>query len=352
MYLHSFNYFRGIAILFIVAGHCLYMSGWVIDSVAEKWFANLVLGGTTLFVFISGFLFHHIYVARFNYQKFMATKIKNVLLPYLVLSIPLVLYFVLVKGGGPYAEYIFSHTPGGLADSIQPIIFYLWTGRILEAYWYIPFIMVIFASSPLVLSFLRLRPAMRLLLVGCLFIIALFIQRPVLNLSVLQSVVYFLPVYLLGVLGSLHRDKVYLHFNGRELPLLIVIMLLALIQAIYYPSFGNLHKSPWLFRLPDVLLVQKIILCVFFMVLFHRMENKTIPFLDTVASASFAIYFIHPYLLWGVQLILNRKYPLLTQLQGPILWLMMTPVILLVSLGIARGVRAVFKSYSRIIIGW
>lgn len=352
MFLHSFNYFRGIAILIIVAGHCLYMSGWEIDSVADKWLANLVLGGTTLFVFISGFLFHHIYAARFTYRKFMATKIKNVLTPYLVLSGPLVLYSVLIKGGGPYAEYIFPPQSRGLADAVQAIIFYLWTGRILEAYWYIPFIMVVFAGSPLVLCFIRLRPTARFLLVGGLFIIALFVQRPVLNLSVLQSVVYFLPVYLFGILVSLHRETVYQYLTGRELHLLLVIVLLALVQAVYYPSFGNLHKQPWVLSLPDLLLVQKILLCLFFTVLLNRLENKTIPFLGTLASASFAIYFIHPYLLWGVQLILDRRYPLLLQLQGPALWLVMTPVVLLVSLGIALGVRRVFKSYSRVVIGW
>jgi surface polysaccharide O-acyltransferase-like enzyme len=239
-----------------------------------------------------------------------------------------------------------------MADAVRAIIFYLWTGRILEAYWYIPFIMVFFAGSPLVLCFIRLRPTARFLLVGGLFLIALLVQRPVLNLSVLQSVVYFLPVYLFGILVSLHRETVYRYLTGRELHLLLVIVLLALVQAIYYPSFGNLHKQPWVLSLPDILLVQKILLCLFFTVLLNRLENKTIPFLGTLASASFAIYFIHPYLLWGVQLLLDRRYPLLLQLQGPALWLVMTPVVLLVSLGIALGVRSVFKSYSRLVIGW
>jgi hypothetical protein len=88
------------------------------------------------------------------------------------------------------------------------------------------------------------------------------------------------------------------------------------------------------------------------MVLLHRFENSSIPLLDTLASTSFAIYFIHPFLLWGIQLVLNRRYPFLIQIQGPVLWLVMTPAVILVSMGIAKGIRCIFKSYSRSIIGW
>jgi peptidoglycan/LPS O-acetylase OafA/YrhL len=61
MHLNSFNHFRAIAITFIVAGHCFGLTGMAITSMMEKTIANLLLGGTSLFVFISGFLFHHIF---------------------------------------------------------------------------------------------------------------------------------------------------------------------------------------------------------------------------------------------------------------------------------------------------
>jgi len=309
MYLHSFNYFRGIAIVIIVAGHCLYMSGWDVDRSVEKWLANLVLGGTTLFVFISGFLFHHIYSARFNYRKFMSTKIKNVLTPYLLISLPYVLYTVLVKGTGPYAEHIFSPEPGLYGSYVRPIALYLWTGRMLEAYWYIPFIMVVFALSPLIMAFIRLRPSMRLLILALLLTLSLFIQRPVLNLSVVQSVVYFLPVYLFGIVVSIHRQTIYDRLAGREAYLLAAAALLALVQAYWYPSFGNLNKPPFQPALPDVLLVQKLLLCVLFTIWLQRFEHRTLPILERLAAGSFAIYFIHPCVLKGVQLIIDRQYP-------------------------------------------
>jgi peptidoglycan/LPS O-acetylase OafA/YrhL len=92
MYLKSFDYFRGLAILFIVAGHsCVY---WAMESLYEKVFANLITGGTTFFVFISGFFFHHVFYPKFQYQLFMAKKVKYVLLPYTLLSLAGFAYFV------------------------------------------------------------------------------------------------------------------------------------------------------------------------------------------------------------------------------------------------------------------
>lgn len=71
MYLHSLEYFRGVAIVFIVAGHCYVLSDWQFPTVLERSLANVLTASTALFVFISGFLFHHVFYPRFNYVKFI-----------------------------------------------------------------------------------------------------------------------------------------------------------------------------------------------------------------------------------------------------------------------------------------
>ena len=81
----SFDCFRGIAILFIVTGHSF--GPWYIDHFGEKVLANLIAGGTTLFVFISGFFFHHIFYESFNLKEFLVKKAKNVFIPYLILTL-------------------------------------------------------------------------------------------------------------------------------------------------------------------------------------------------------------------------------------------------------------------------
>ena len=61
MKLNSFSHFRAVSIVFIVAGHALFTMGMQIDLFVERFFSNLIMGGTGLFVFISGFLFHHVF---------------------------------------------------------------------------------------------------------------------------------------------------------------------------------------------------------------------------------------------------------------------------------------------------
>ena len=143
-FLNSINYFRGIAIILIVLGHCYDLSRWDISNNVENIFYSLTLNGSVYFVFISGFLYYHIFYHRFNYKKFMLKKTQFVFLPYLLFSLVPVLYTVFIGGGGQYL-------PDGLRE--QPFLATIWyfvTGRISYAYWYIPMAMLLFAISPLI----------------------------------------------------------------------------------------------------------------------------------------------------------------------------------------------------------
>ena len=90
------------------------------STVTEKWVANLVVGGTSLFVFISGFLFHHLHASRFDYRRFLTNKVQKVVVPYLALATPLILYRVLIEGSQ--------------AENAS-VARYLLTGKILTGYW-------------------------------------------------------------------------------------------------------------------------------------------------------------------------------------------------------------------------
>lgn len=76
-YLSHLNYFRGIAIVFIVVGHCYILRFIYFDENTSFIFQiikNIATGGTTFFVFISGYLLHHIYSGKFDYENFCSQK--------------------------------------------------------------------------------------------------------------------------------------------------------------------------------------------------------------------------------------------------------------------------------------
>lgn len=352
MFLRSIHYFRALAIVFIVAGHSYGLGAWWIHTVADKTVANIITGGTSLFVFVSGFLFHHVFFPKFCFGSFMMKKIHYVLVPYLVLS-SVFLIAILATRTGFNADQFLLPGEGIYAEYLRPIALYLWTGGVNFTYWYIPFIMVMFLMSPAFVAFIKARSTVRWSVFALFLTVSLALHRPVLNLSVMQSVVYFIPVYLAGILASIHKERIYAVFHRREGYLLAGVLALALLQAVFVATDGNFHKPPFELAGLDVLLVQKLVLCLFLMVFLHRFEHIPSPALDKLAEGSFAIFFIHPFIVLGIEKtsLPSMVADLLPDL--PLLRLaVMTSMVIAVSLLIALLIKKLFRQHSRIIVGW
>ena len=350
-FLKSFNYLRAFAIIMIIAGHSINLSGFEIESILERTFANLILGGSHIFLFISGFLFHHVYYQNFNYQNFIKKKIRFVLFPYLFLSIIPILYFVL-SSTGPHTDFIISNQNNLWTKYIYPFIWYLYTGKINFAYWYIVFILVIFLLQPLFIKYIVLRPTKQIIILILLYSISIFIERPINNINVIQSVIYFTPVYLFGITASIYRSQFYHFLQNKELPILFIVMLLALIQAIYYPNYGSLHKIYFEPALPGIMMVQKFFFILFLLSFLHKYEYTSFSTLDLLASSSFGLFFIHPFVIT-----LIYKFELLVHFNNPkfvtVLWFgIISCIVILVSFVFAKIIKIIFGKKSRMIIGW
>lgn len=343
-FLNSINYFRGIAIILIVLGHCYDLSRWDISNNVEKVFYSLTLNGSVYFVFISGFLYHHIFYQRFNYKKFMLKKTQFVFLPYLLFSLIPILYTVFLDGGGQYL-------PNELRE--QPFLATIWyfvTGRISYAYWYIPMAMLLFAISPVINWIIRSRRVLEAILF--LLPISLIIHRPVDNINPIHSLIYFFPIYLIGIWSSINHKRIYAYLRDHKKKAIIILLAIALgiIQVFVFQQSGNFHKEFWSMTVPDVNLIQKILLCFVFMSVLDLYENSDITSMKKTAQTSFAIYFIHPFLisfLISVTSKLNLTY------QGNFFTLILTTLFIVVaSMVIAYSVKAVFQKNSRYLIGW
>lgn len=347
-FLNSFNYFRGIAIVVIVAGHCFDLADWQAESFTERLVRNLIAGGSCLFVFISGFLFHHVFYPRFDYRTFIAAKVRNVLSPYLILSALPIAYHV-VRRKPHFDGYFLPQGQGVFAEYIVPALKYLYTGAFFIPYWYIPFIMLMFALSPLHVAFIRWRPSVRLAVVLTLLAFALFVHRPVHNFNVLQSLVYFLPVYLLGIVCSQHREWLYRNLTGREPWLLTVVLAIALWQTLGVGHVGNFNKPLFTVAGVDWVLLQKALLCPVLMVVLHRFESRHWPLLGLLASASFGIYFMHA---WVLALAYGIKDGRALGISPYVAWPLGTALVVALSVAVAWLAKLVLRKQSRRVVGW
>lgn len=346
MHINSLNHFRAVAIIFIVAGHCYGLASLEFNTLLEKTVRNLITGGTSFFVFISGFLFHHVFYKKFKYRTFIYSKFKNILIPYFILGIVPVTLYVLSKDNS-YGGFFIQEGRGVLYEYLIPSIKFYWTGGFLIGYWYIPFIFVTFLLSPVYIYFIRARPRVQITVIILFSIVSIFLHRPVGNLSVLHSVIYFSPIYCIGIITSINRGKVYKFLAGKEIDMFFIVIMLALLEA-KLGHVGNYHKSPLHCNGIDIIYFQKLIMCFFLLSFLNKFESYNNYFIHLLASTSFTIFFIHPFLIY---IITNGNF---IYLQGGswFTYLAIVLIIIFISVVIAKTTRKLLPKYSRYIVGY
>ena len=344
MKIKSIHFFRGIAILFIIAGHCLENSIFQLHikleemSAMSKFIYNFILGGTGMFVFISGFLFHSVFYKKFQYGDFVIKKIKNVYIPYLILSIyPIINIFFI------YKQYKFIGFENNNIDILKSI----YTGRHSIGYWYITFIMIVFLLSPIFIKFIESK--YKEIIIGISFIVSLFIHRPIDNLNQIHSVIYFSFFYILGIWVSINREKVLNFLKGKIILLLITAVVIIYLQTFVFIHLGNYHKELFKFKGIDLILIQKTILCLIFFKFLTKFENMKLYFLDKLAEYSFVIYFLHPYVLGKFEL---KIIPLIKGVNVYGIFALEMVTIIIVTISAALILKKILGKYSRYIIGY
>ena len=94
-YIHSF---RALAILSVVATHCICLFEW--DRI--RWQYQLVLSlisnGTLFFVFLAGFLLQYL-SHKFEYGRYLKSKLRHVLLLFVIVSLPMIAVQSLTQSG-------------------------------------------------------------------------------------------------------------------------------------------------------------------------------------------------------------------------------------------------------------
>jgi hypothetical protein len=355
-HLVAIDSFRGLAIVIIIAGHVIGLAGLGPDAFSEKVAVNLFRGGTALFVFISGFLFHYLLPRGFSHRRYLLQKAEFVLLPYLIMSAIPVTYAAVREaqrmrsdGALPLAR-VFEHCHFFIGWAVECLS----TGALLNGYWYVPFILTMFLFAPAFLRYTQLPFTPRLTIMGAATLTAMFVHRPVDNLSVLQSVVYFTPLYLLGINVSIDRKNVLGRLAGKEWLLGIGILGLSFAQVAYCQQYGNMHKPAFEWGGADLNLIQKMLGCLFFYSLFSHVERLNRPVLKTLAAASFALFFLHPVVIATFEecAVQDRLRSICGPLPGVFLWVLWTLVVTMLSYGIAVAIRWFVPGQSRRIIGW
>ena len=349
MFLNSLNTYRALAILLIVAPHIFFVSDIDLDSVVGQTVYNFFTGSTANFVFISGFLFYHVFYKKGRVNTFFSSKIKRLLIPYTFFSLLPIILKILWEPDY-WDNYLRLDNQGILNNYVLPFLAYFLSGDHMIAYWYIPFAMLLFALYPLHKMYVEQRLNVQLLILIVLYIAALFVHRPLAGkLSALHYLVYYSPIYLLGILCSQNKEVLYKTFKGREIYFLVPAIVLMILPA-FNGTTGSSYKPFFEYNGIDLLYLQKTLFCFFFMIWLHRFEHYNNRYVNLVAATSFVIYFVHGYF---IQILLRLKIYFQVSFSHP--WETFVVILfcfIIFGVLFAIVVKKLFPKYSQYITGY
>lgn len=272
---------RGLAILCIVAGHAMTNVDWLGAYEVERGLALAMRNWTVPFVFIAGYLFRHLDVGG-DYRTLLRQKARRLLLPYLVVSAPLLAAFALNVVVEPrWASERWQGLGGGR------YLVYVFTGAHARHFWFIPVMFTIFAMAPL----WRSRPLQRgmglhLALVLSV-VVSLIIDRDAdASAYPLLRVLHFASCFVWGLWVATYRTALDQHRRA------VTVGMVAVAVAVVSSVGPN---DPKMFAANYGL---KMALCPLLLFAFNRqLPNMLDVVLGRLAELSFGIYFVHVYLL-------------------------------------------------------
>jgi surface polysaccharide O-acyltransferase-like enzyme len=346
MFLRYVHNFRAVAIVIIVAGHAVISLGRDDDPRSMDFLLDLLDNGTVLFVFIAGFLFAHL-SRKFAYPDYLRKKLTNVILPYLLVSIPAVAYTVLFTDpAAALPQYL-----GGTSPAYQAAWMLATGGGTFNyAVWFVPMIALFYLAAPVLMLFVR-NPRLYWLIVP-LVVLSTLAHRPP-EVITPAIALYFLPAYLIGMWASHARERLE-PLLLRAWPWLMAVFLGAvLVRFLFSDHHGNDYVDALFsqeYGLIDWMFPQKLLLCFALLGLMMQLDSVIGDRLGFLADISFTIFFVHCYLLFAFQVGYTRligEAP-----QGNVgLWLALTITTLtLTILGTALAKRLLGKR-SRYLIG-
>lgn len=341
-YIHSL---RGLAILLIVGIHCRTSFKWE-NGNAELFFESFLDNGTIIFVFISGFLFEHLFTRRFNFRIYLNKKLKYVIIPYLLVSILPIIDKLYFEESLRWLPPVLSNQP----DVIKSL-YMLVTGKHFGPYWFIPMIVIFYVISPLLVVLNNAR--FYKYIFPFIFIAGLFTYKFGFYSNTWDSFLYFLPIYLFGMFTSYYKDDIIAKRNWLIYPCAIIYLLVTSLELTGYITihkvigFESYADQPnYIFNFTKF---KVSVLCIALLLIFYRLRNRKMTVLKVLGDYSFGIYFIHLYFIVATELVVNSQVEAF-RMTAP-LFLIYTILVTIVCVASIYILKRIVGNKSRYLVG-
>lgn len=272
--------FRAVAIIFIVFAHTLPSLDWSAQPILGRVIDAIANESSIFFFFIAGYLFQHL-STRFQYKNYLKQKLKTVILPYLILSIPALIIFTLLTQRTGMWSWFYE------IPTWQQVVLFILTGKHLTPLWFVPTISLFYIAAPLFIKIDRENPKFYWL-IAPLLALSIYLGRNG-PLGPIDKALYLLPIYMMGMVFSHYREQ------AEKITLKYWIPLLIMTSLGFIGFVFNWSQPPYylmVMKAPMVLL-----LTVALLRWHHAFGNR----LNYIAEISFGIFFIHAYFISAIK---------------------------------------------------
>jgi len=347
-YVHNL---RGVAILYVIAAHARgSISDW---SRHPEALANINIffdaregNGTVLFIFISGFLFQHLTSYKYDFKNFVTQRFKYIILPYLILSVPIIILRVtthfqsLALPADFYEHSVFYQ-----------VIYYVVTGTHMAPFWFIAAMALYYLSSPV----LRLLDNDKFykFVFPFIFLAGLFTFRSQHNSNPLLAYLHYLPLYILGMCASFYKEEIVSKGWKLLLPLLVIYIGVTILEVTGILNFPTGVKFETVINervlIFNAIYLKTVLLCFIWMLILYEIRNRRLQLLHIIGDYSYGLFSMH-----FVLILATRK--LWTEFIGPIKFSVPTFILYLlfiiaISLVTVQLLKKLTGKYSKMLIG-
>lgn len=326
--------------------HCRTSIQWPEGSVVHNLFIHGLDSSTILFVFISGFLFQYINAEKFEYTSYLSKKIKYVMIPYVLVSIPALLDKLFLETNAYWMNDFYKSLYAPLK-----IVFMLVTGKHSGPFYFIPMISIIFFITPFLYKIQKSNyfSVITLIVVGS----GLFTYAYGYYGSIGESLLYFLPVYIFGMWVSKNREQILFMSNYFFIGLLcsyLIIFYLEMTNAIFVEHLSFFQPTHHYFTAHfNWSKLKEMMLAIILLTVFFKLRNRDLSHLALLGSYSFGIYFVHIYFTNLTEYLI--RYFKISSVQNGLGFLMFTAITVGISTITVYAVKKIFRDRSRLLIG-
>lgn len=279
-----FQFIRGILIYFVIFIHCIYENNNAYANICNIIIRNIINLGVPIFIFMAGYFTNKEKVLN-NPKYYMLKRIKRLLIPLVIYS-ALYSFFSVIGNESSGTLYIYDFLKKFLTFSSAPQLYY------------IVVLLQITILTPLILKFIKNSKIKKILyLITPIYLLVQGILKIIFKIDIPHYQFYFFGWIIYYLIGLELSSNKHLSLKRSYIVLIITLAIEIVVNLIIYNLNNEVYSYVTsqlnIMNLLYVLAVIPLIICANE----NYKTNKFTKIIEKLGDMSFAIYFIHYFII-------------------------------------------------------